>query len=100
MGSKTPSKIMEAPVGNTTYKIKAFFNLAEPRYCRCSIRGEQQGLSFDPRQGLNDVLRLILQLNLMGPFILGSACGQVQRIICNRDLTPAGLRDFSETCAG
>ena len=28
MGGKTPSKIMEAPVGNTTYEINAFFNLA------------------------------------------------------------------------
>jgi len=75
VGGKAASKVVEAPIGNTTDNIKTFLNLTKTRYCRCSIRGEQQGLYFDPRQVLNDVLRLIRQLNLMGPFILGSACG-------------------------
>ena len=85
VGGEAAAEIVKAPIGNTTDNIKTFFNLTKTRYCRYSIRGEQQGLSFDPRQGLNDVLRLIRQLNLVGPFILGSACRQVQRTICNRD---------------
>ena len=40
VGGEAATEIMEAPTINTTYKIKAFFNLAEPRYCRCSIRGK------------------------------------------------------------
>ena len=75
MGGEAATEVMEAPIVNATDDIKAFFNLAKARYWRCSIRGEQQGLSFDPRQGLNDVLRLIRHLDLVGPFILGSACG-------------------------
>ena len=75
MGGEAATEVMEAPIGNATDNIKAFFNLAETRYWRCAVCGEQQGLAFYPRQGLNDVLRLIRQLNLMGSFILGSACG-------------------------
>jgi hypothetical protein len=40
VGGKAASKVVEAPIGNPTDNIEAFFNLAKTRYCRCSIRGE------------------------------------------------------------
>jgi hypothetical protein len=75
VGGKATTEVMEAPIGNATNYIKASFNLAETRYRCCSVCGEKQRLAFYPRQGSNDVLRLIRQLDLMGSFILGPACG-------------------------
>ena len=91
---------MEAPIGNTTYTIESFFYFAKPGNWCLAVGCKKQILAVGSRQVLKYFQCLVCEMDLMRSSILGSAGWQVKRTICNRNLIPARLRNFSETRAG